>query len=329
LLVWCDSQYTVRCATGRWRRHKNTDLWLAYQECADWLSPRLEKLELRWTRGHAGNPHNEAADRLALRAATADGTGQGTAAGSLHSPSGPCPAGPQVSGPGSPSPQAARPSPSGPHPAGAAEPRTGSQTPPSRGLHVPSPPLPASAERPDPGSPPPRSAHLCLPPEPCHAGTQDPTLGNQRAPSQGLSIPPPPGPRLASVPDSADYILTVLGACCGGQYLLATRGGRRRRVRVEHPECPLEQAEYLALAAGLRDLLGTLRAAGRAPADFTLAVRSCRQLLVEQLRGRFKVRAPGLRPRVDEALALLAAFGQVHLEWMPGRELRQALEGAA
>jgi ribonuclease HI len=65
-------------------------------------------------------------------------------------------------------------------------------------------------------------------------------------------------------------------------------------------------AEYRALIAGLE-----------AAAPFgasRVTVRADSMLVVEQLRGKWKVRQPHLRPLYDEARALLAAYDSVRLE---------------
>ena len=68
--IWSDSNYTVYCGTGRWKRQKNTDLW----PILDGLLLAAGKqvpggVRLEWLKGHAGNCYNEAADSLATRAA--------------------------------------------------------------------------------------------------------------------------------------------------------------------------------------------------------------------------------------------------------------------
>lgn len=78
VLLWSDSQYLVHAITlgwlERWNRQgwkrsgraavRNADLW----QRLDRLLERHE-VELRWTRGHAGDPENERADELAVAAA--------------------------------------------------------------------------------------------------------------------------------------------------------------------------------------------------------------------------------------------------------------------
>ena len=62
--VHSDSQYVVNTMTRNWKRRANTDLWaLLDTEVA------RHDVEWRWVRGHAGNPHNEQADRLAVEEA--------------------------------------------------------------------------------------------------------------------------------------------------------------------------------------------------------------------------------------------------------------------
>jgi ribonuclease HI len=58
-----DSQYLVNTMNLGWRRGKNNDLWKA-------LDAEVAKRDVRfeWVRGHANDPLNEAADRLAREA---------------------------------------------------------------------------------------------------------------------------------------------------------------------------------------------------------------------------------------------------------------------
>lgn len=60
LIVCTDSQLTLLCATGRWAKKTNLDLW---EDLAESCSGRLVVFE--WWRGHCGTPGNERADWLA------------------------------------------------------------------------------------------------------------------------------------------------------------------------------------------------------------------------------------------------------------------------
>lgn len=60
--VFTDSQYVVNTMMSGWKRKANVDLW-------NWLDQavaRHAKVEFQWIRGHAGNPLQEQADRLAV-----------------------------------------------------------------------------------------------------------------------------------------------------------------------------------------------------------------------------------------------------------------------
>ena len=61
--VHSDSEYLVKTMTKGWKRRVNHDLW----ERLDALE-RSHKVTWEWVRGHAGNPLNEEADRLAAAA---------------------------------------------------------------------------------------------------------------------------------------------------------------------------------------------------------------------------------------------------------------------
>lgn len=65
VLVRSDSKITVNCATGKWRRKRNRDLWSKYDRAA----ARHTDVQWHHVRGHRGHAWNELADRLAGNAA--------------------------------------------------------------------------------------------------------------------------------------------------------------------------------------------------------------------------------------------------------------------
>jgi ribonuclease HI len=62
LLIYSDSEYTIKVATGEYRMKANPDLWKIYRELAGF---RTVPVKFEWVRGHAGHLHNERADELA------------------------------------------------------------------------------------------------------------------------------------------------------------------------------------------------------------------------------------------------------------------------
>jgi len=81
VILFSDSKYIVDAVTkgwarrwqkNNWKRNKredalNPDLWEQLLSLLD-----IHKVEMRWIRGHSGHPENEIADRLAVKAASAE-----------------------------------------------------------------------------------------------------------------------------------------------------------------------------------------------------------------------------------------------------------------
>jgi ribonuclease HI len=73
------------------------------------------------------------------------------------------------------------------------------------------------------------------------------------------------------------------------------------------------EAEYKALLAGLCGLETVLAQSGMRPADVALEVRGDSRLVLEQLRGTWKVKNIRLASLHREAEGLLVVFGEVRL----------------
>lgn len=79
------------------------------------------------------------------------------------------------------------------------------------------------------------------------------------------------------------------------------------------------EAEYLALIAGLERLHGQLRQAELDPASVHLTVSGDSRLIINQVKGEWKVRNPRLRELHAQARRLLQPLGKVHLRYHPRR----------
>jgi len=62
LLVYSDSEYTIKVAQGIYQMKANPDMWEIYRKL---ISYRKQSPTFEWVRGHAGHEHNERADELA------------------------------------------------------------------------------------------------------------------------------------------------------------------------------------------------------------------------------------------------------------------------
>jgi ribonuclease HI len=85
------------------------------------------------------------------------------------------------------------------------------------------------------------------------------------------------------------------------------------------------QAEYVALISALVDLRGRIERAGKNPRSYSVAVYTDSQLVVGQLTQGWQVKAANLRPLVDEAKTLVAAFGRCDLVKVPRDEIVRVL----
>ena len=57
--IHTDSQLCINCATGKWKRKANLDLWRAYADGCTSINVRFV-----WVRGHSGDANNERCDAL-------------------------------------------------------------------------------------------------------------------------------------------------------------------------------------------------------------------------------------------------------------------------
>jgi len=62
--IYTDSQLCINCATGKWKRKANTDLWELYDKVS-----KDKNIIFEWVKGHSGNYYNEIVDKLAYNEA--------------------------------------------------------------------------------------------------------------------------------------------------------------------------------------------------------------------------------------------------------------------
>jgi len=120
--------------------------------------------------------------------------------------------------------------------------------------------------------------------------------------------------------DRPRYVLIFDGGSIGnpgaayGSYRLQRFGEAPQPVsRLTFGHGTNNDAEYKALIAALQGLQAELSRAGLRPADVALEVRGDSRLVLEQLRGTWKIKNPRMAALHRQAQDLLDPFGEVRL----------------
>ena len=62
--IYTDSQLCINCATGKWKRKANLDLWEDYDKLS-----KNKNIKFEWVKGHSGDRFNEIVDKMAYEEA--------------------------------------------------------------------------------------------------------------------------------------------------------------------------------------------------------------------------------------------------------------------
>lgn len=120
-----------------------------------------------------------------------------------------------------------------------------------------------------------------------------------------------------------DYTLTFDGGAEPnpgkgyGSYHIKTRSDRERlesRIQFGDP-ITNNQAEYMALLYGLKDVIRTIEKAGKSPDKYTVDIWGDSSLVVKQLRGEWQVKDAKMRPLFEETGLALRRFKRFKLNW--------------
>ncbi|MEO5953228.1 MAG: RNase H family protein, partial [Chloroflexia bacterium] len=112
-----------------------------------------------------------------------------------------------------------------------------------------------------------------------------------------------------------------------GEYKLWAKDGRSRsHIMSETYEQAPDEAEYRVLIGALGQIVERMSKAGRTPSDYTLMVYSKQELMVKQLKGEYRVKAPALQYAYAEASTLIKRFKQVDFLYRDARTIKQMLE---
>ena len=63
-IIYSDSKLVINCATNKWKRKSNLDLWKEYDKVS-----YNKNIEFIWVKGHSGNEYNELVDEMAFNEA--------------------------------------------------------------------------------------------------------------------------------------------------------------------------------------------------------------------------------------------------------------------
>jgi ribonuclease HI len=69
LIIYTDSMYVKGCATLGWKRKKNVELWMKFDEAMDKTKSLVKNpIQIEHVKGHADNIYNNLCDEIAVQA---------------------------------------------------------------------------------------------------------------------------------------------------------------------------------------------------------------------------------------------------------------------
>lgn len=111
-----------------------------------------------------------------------------------------------------------------------------------------------------------------------------------------------------------------------GSFQLSEAGTRPGApTRLEFGHGTNNQAEYQALIAGVQAMRDLLDDHEESAGDTALIVRGDSQLVINQMAGNWKIKSSELLKLHDQALDLLAGFGQVEFVHQPRSKSQRSL----
>jgi probable phosphoglycerate mutase len=129
---------------------------------------------------------------------------------------------------------------------------------------------------------------------------------------------------VAMAPDDADFFVIFDGGSLNnpghgyGSFQLRALGQPPVLHRLDYGDgVTSNEAEYRTLLAAVEQALVEAQAAGRDPRVLRFLAYGDSQLVVNQVAGRWGVKAANLRPLRDRARELLSAFGTAEVRWHP------------
>jgi ribonuclease HI len=112
-----------------------------------------------------------------------------------------------------------------------------------------------------------------------------------------------------------------------GDYRLWTKAGKNRTYSLDSPERQgNDEADYSTLIHALTYIADRITNAGRDTSSYRLIIYSRQELMIKQLRGEYKVKAPALQDAYAQASALFKQFKSAELIYRDANFIKQLMQ---
>ena len=112
-----------------------------------------------------------------------------------------------------------------------------------------------------------------------------------------------------------------------GDYRLWTKSGKNRTYSLDSPEKQgNDEAEYSTLVHALTYIADKITGTGRNTSSYRLIIYSRQELMIKQLRGEYRVKAPALQYAYAQTNALIKRFKSVELVYRDANFIKRLMQ---